>query len=912
MRIETVHTPLGDTGLFSLVIALRLRGFDVKVAHVREMFGTKPIGPKEMLRCARNLGLNASFRKVSLKELPRVPLPGIAALRDRSFLIIGNVANDSVLIQHPSSSKPETIALSRFESLWDGRIVLMSPRRSWSEVARSLTRPFRSAFSGIGDGVSRGVACVRAFREKLSWSRMSAGLAALATRLIPGASRDELSKTSAIEPTEAGAEPAPVSADDCGLAALVMMLRIHGVGADAQQIRHRCANVTIGVNEMLRCSKELGLKARVNDTTWERLSATPLPGIAALRDGRFLIVGKVAEDKVLVQYPNSPRPEALTREQFEAQWDGRLVLMARRAGLAELSRRFDISWFLGAIHKYRRLLGEVLVASFFLQLFGLISPLFFQVVIDKVLVHRSLSTLDVLAVGLIGIAIFEAILGGLRTYMFAHTTNRIDVELGARLFRHLLALPIAYFQNRRVGDSVARVRELENIRQFLTSSALTLVIDLLFTFVFLGVMFYYAPQLTFIVMGAFPFYIAVSVGVTPIFRQRLDEKFRRGAENQAFLVESVTGVETLKAMAVEPQMQRRWEEQLAGYVAASFRVISLGNYANQAVQLVNKASTVLILYFGARLVIDGNLSVGELVAFNMLAGRVAQPVLRLAQMWQDFHQARLSVDRLGDILNTMPEPSSSPSRAALPAIRGEVTFEHVTFRYRIDAPAILNDVSFTIAPGQVVGIVGSSGSGKSTLTKLIQRLYVPESGRVTIDGVDLTMVDLPWLRRQIGVVLQENILFNRSVRENIALSDPAVPMERVIATAKLAGAHDFIVELPEGYDAMIGERGSSLSGGQRQRIAIARALMANPRILIFDEATSALDYESERAIQDNMKEIAAGRTVFIIAHRLSTVREADRIVTLERGRIVEEGSHDQLIRSNGRYAKLHHLQAGIR
>jgi ATP-binding cassette, subfamily B, bacterial HlyB/CyaB len=299
------------------------------------------------------------------------------------------------------------------------------------------------------------------------------------------------------------------------------------------------------------------------------------------------------------------------------------------------------------------------------------------------------------------------------------------------------------------------------------------------------------------------------------------------------------------------------------------------------------------------------------VAFNMLAARVSMPVLRLAQMWQDFHQARLSVDRLGDILNTLQEPSFNTARAALPAIKGQVNFEHVTFRYRVDASEVLHDVSFSVSPGQVVGLVGSSGSGKSTIAKLMQRLYVPESGRVLIDGVDLAMVDLAWLRRQIGVVLQENVLFNCSVRDNIALSDPTVPMERVIAAATLAGAHDFILELPEGYDTMIGERGNTLSGGQRQRIAIARALISDPRILIFDEATSALDYESERVIQQNMKQIATGRTVFLIAHRLSTVRHADRIVTIERGRIVEDGTHDELIRSNGRYAKLHYLQAGI-
>jgi subfamily B ATP-binding cassette protein HlyB/CyaB len=690
-----------------------------------------------------------------------------------------------------------------------------------------------------------------------------------------------------------------------------MLLRFHGIGADPAQIRHQFGGMPVGTQEMLRCAKELGLKGRLRHTKWSKLTTAPLPAIATLRDGGFVLLGKIGDDKTIIQSPLSPRPSLMSKEEFESVWDGRLVLMTRRVGLTDLGRRFDVTWFLGAIHKYRRQLFEVFVASFFLQLFALASPLFFQVVIDKVLVHHSISTLDVLVIGLVTISVFESVLAILRTYLFSHTTNRIDVELGARLFHHLLALPTAYFQTRRVGDSVARVSELENIRNFLTSSALTLVIDLFFTFVFLFVMFIYSPLLTGIVLASFPFYVGISAGVTPLFRQRLDEKFRRGAENQAFLVEAVTGVETLKASAVEPQMQRRWEEQLAGYVASSFRVLKLGNTASQSVQLVNKLVMAGILYFGAKLVIDGTLTVGELVAFNILAGRVSQPVLRLAQVWQDFHQARLSIARLGDILNTAPEPRMNATRATLPAIRGDISLDHVTFRYRIDGAAVLHDVSFNVSAGQVIGIVGPSGSGKSTIAKLVQRLYIPESGRVLVDGVDLAMVDTAWLRRQVGVVLQENVLFNRSIRENIALSDPTMPLDRVMRAAQLAGAHEFILEAPEGYDTIVGERGASLSGGQRQRIAIARALVTNPRILIFDEATSALDYESERIIQENMKRITQGRTVFIIAHRLSTVRHSDRIMSIDHGRLVEDGAHDELIKTGGPYAKLHRLKAGI-
>jgi len=504
------------------------------------------------------------------------------------------------------------------------------------------------------------------------------------------------------------------------------------------------------------------------------------------------------------------------------------------------------------------------------------------------------------------------VLGGLRTYLFSHTTNRVDVVLGAKLFKHLLALPIGYFEARRVGDSVARVRELENIRNFITGSALTLVVDLLFTFIFFAVMYCYSPLLTAVVLGAIPFYVLLSLLVTPILRNRLNEKFSRGAENQAFLVESITGIETLKSMAVEPQMQHRWEEQLAGYVGASFRSANLGNIAGQCAGFINKVTVVLILWFGATLVMKGHLSVGQLIAFNMLAARVSGPILRLVRLWQDFQQAGISVRRLGDILNKPTEPGYNPGRATLALLKGGVYFNAVGFRYHPDRPEVLRNIELQIDPGEIIGIVGRSGSGKSTLTKLIQRLHVPGTGRVLIDGIDLAMIEPAWLRRQIGVVLQENYLFNRSVRDNIALANPGIAMEKIVQVAQQAGAHDFILELAEGYDTMVGERGSTLSGGQRQRIAIARALLSDPRILILDEATSALDYESERIIQKNMRKICKDRTVFIIAHRLSAVQHADRIIVIDQGQVVEQGSHAKLIQQRGQYARLHAMQSGAR
>ena len=595
---------------------------------------------------------------------------------------------------------------------------------------------------------------------------------------------------------------------------------------------------------------------------------------------------------------------------FASQWTGQLILITSHAALAGELAKFDFSWFIPSLVKYRKLLGEVLLISFMLQLFALVSPLFFQVVMDKVLVNKGMTTLDVLVIGLVVVVVFESLLNGMRAYIFSHTTSRIDVELGARLFRHLLQLPLAYFQARRVGDSIARVRELENIRSFLTGNALTVVLDVFFSVVFIAIMLFYSVPLTLIVLVSLPLYAAISLAVVPLLRQRLDEKFARSAENQAMLVETVTGIQTVKASALEPSMAKRWDDQLAAYVAASFKTQNLATWGHEAINLIGKLINAATLWYGAHLVMNNELTVGQFVAFNMFAQRVAQPIMRMAQLWTDFQQTGISVARLGDILNTRTEVPPT-SAAQLPPVKGRITLDKIVFRYRPEAAPVLNSISLDIAAGEIIGIVGRSGSGKSTLTKLVQRLYVPEQGRLMVDGIDISLIDAAQLRRQVGVVLQENLLFNRSVRENIAITDPAAPIEAVVRVAQLAGAHEFISELPEGYDTIVGEQGGSLSGGQRQRVAIARALFTNPRILILDEATSALDYESEAIIQRNMVSICKGRSVLIIAHRLSAVRHAHRIIVMEKGQIVEAGPHEALIqKQGGLYAHLWRMQDG--
>ncbi len=700
-----------------------------------------------------------------------------------------------------------------------------------------------------------------------------------------------------------------------GLFCAAMMAKLHGAPVEMAQLNHLFGreNQHLQAMELARMMRELGFKVSLERRRAGRLKPGLFPLIAETGDGDFVLLAarNKEEDRILVQRAGEGRGRWMETDELESLLSGQVLLLKLDKGSAGAGgEQFGLGWFLRSARRYWPVLRDCLLASFFVQVFALLSPLVFMIVIDKVLSNNSLSTLDVLVFALVVVSLFEILLSGLRTYLMSHTANRIDLMLGLQVFRHLLRLPLSYFESRQVGDTIARMRELENVRRFITGTGLMLFLDLFFVVVFLAVMFLFSPFLSLLVVIALPFLFGVSFFLTPLLRGRIEDHYRSGADKQSFLVETLAGMETIKATASEPRIREKWEGRLSEHARLGFSSGHLANLISQITGIISKVLSVLLLWFGAREVLAGNLTVGQLVAFNMLSSRVIAPIMRLSRIWEEFQQVNVSVARIGDIFTAPAEPGFEPGRVSLPPIRGEVRFEHVCFRYHPDGREILRDISFAVEPGEVVGIVGSTGSGKTTLVKLLQRLYVPEKGRVLVDGMDLAMVDATWLRRQIGVVIQDGVLFNSSIRDNIALNAPGLAMEEVMAAAKLAGAHEFILELPEGYDTLVGERGCRLSTGQRQRLAIARALTTDPRMLILDEATSSLDYESEQQVQNNMRQICRGRTVFIIAHRLSTVRHADRIITLEQGRIVENDTPDALLAAGGRFALLSSIHEG--
>lgn len=632
--------------------------------------------------------------------------------------------------------------------------------------------------------------------------------------------------------------------------------------------------------------------------------------IAKCKDGKYILLLNWSSEKWMILNPESGQPEMIDEVALLNSIVKDVIIIGKRTSKMDDNgvKKFGFAWFVPTILKYKWQFISVLISVFVIQILGILTPLMTQVVVDKVLSHRAMNTLYTIALGIFIVYLYELILSLCKGYLFVHTTNKIDVTLSARLFKHLFSLPLKYFESRRVGETVARVRELDQIRSFLTGTPLSSMIDVMFIIVYIVVMFFYSTELTVIVIASIPVFAILSLIVTPLFKNSLDRKFETGANAQSFLVESINGIQTVKSFALEEKFEEKWGDLQADYVKAGYNTSIISQTSGAIANFIQHVVDLFVLVFGAKAVISGMMTIGQLVAFRMLSGRVSGPVLRLVQLWQEYQQASLSVKRIGDIFNSPVEIKSENRINNLPELQGKIRFDNVRFRYRINGSDVLHGISFELEENKIYGLVGRSGSGKSTISKLVQRLYIPQSGKITVDGLDVSLIAPHMLRRQIGVVLQENFMFSGTVAENISIHCPECSIEKIIETAKIAGAHNFIMELEQGYDTVIGEKGISLSGGQKQRIAIARAIINNPRILIFDEATSALDYESESIIQKNLKDICKGRTVLIIAHRLSTLAFADEIMVIDRGELKESGSHMELMSMNGLYAYLYNQQ----
>lgn len=650
----------------------------------------------------------------------------------------------------------------------------------------------------------------------------------------------------------------------------------------------------------------MGLNSQLITIKASSLFNLQAPALVRWQDG-LAILYEISPKQLVIAVPEigilKRKPE-----DFLETWgnEGEVLLLQKTKETPQ--SRFGLSWFVPSLIKYRWILTEVFIASFFVQLFALANPLMIQVIIDKVIVQNSPDTLQVLGIFLLIIAFFEAGLGAMRTTLFVDTTNRIDMALGSEIIDHLLRLPLRYFEKRPVGEISTRVNELENIRQFLTGTALTVVLDAIFSVVYIVVMVIYSPLLTLVALAVVPVLVILTAVFSPIIRRQLRAKAERNAQTQSYLVEVMSGIQTVKAQNIELRSRWQWQERYSRYVSTGFNTVITSTFAGSLSNFFNKLSGLLVLWVGAYLVLQGELSLGQLIAFRIIAGYVTSPILRLTQLWQNFQETALSLERLADIVDTPQEAEEDRDNIPMPLIKGAVKYENVCFRFQKHGPLQLYNVNLEFAPGTFVGVVGQSGAGKSTLTKLISRLYEPESGRILIDGYDISKVELYSLRRQVGVVPQETLLFDGTVQENIALTNPDASIEEIIDAAKVAAAHEFIMSLPSGYNTRVGERGSALSGGQRQRIAIARSVLQRPQILVLDEATSALDYATEQQVCTNLLAAFHNHTVFFITHRLASIRNVDVIVMMDAGTIAEIGTHEELMAMRGRYFYLYQQQ----
>lgn len=694
------------------------------------------------------------------------------------------------------------------------------------------------------------------------------------------------------------------------LACLEMLARYHNVPF-RRDVIERAAKETIKNNNasleaLGNLSTLMGFVGTISVIPDALLPRLPFP-VVTLLDDQPAVIHDISRSQVKAVLPEYGR---VTLPLSQLLADGQaLRVLTLSPGRDSQRRKLGFSWFFPQLRKYRRSLIEVLAASLVLQLLNLAQPLVMQQIFDKVIVQQNLDTLYTLGIVLLGVSLFQGLLSAVRTYLFADTTNRIDIALGAEVIQHLLRLPLRYFDKRPVGELQTRIAELGNIRGFLTGSLLTLALDAVFSVIYIAVMVVYSGVLTVVTLGVVPLFLGLTYVASPVIRGQLRKAAEKNAATQSLLVEALNGVQTIKAQNAENNVRWQWQRRYSSFMSENFRTLLIGVSSGTVGGFLSQLTGLLTLWVGAFLVIQGDLTIGQLIAFRIISGYVVGPLLNLATSWQTFQGVALSMERLSDVVDAPIEGGDQDhDQLPLPPVAGEVTFQDVDFRFAEGSPQVVKRVNFQVPAGSFVGIVGRSGSGKSTIMKLLPRLYQPESGRILIDGYDINKLQLGSVRRQIGIVPQDSLLFDGTVKDNISLTSPDATSEQIIEAAKVACAHDFIMELPDGYASRVGERGSSLSGGQRQRIAIARAVLQRPSLLILDEATSALDYLTERQVCLNLKSYFEGSTVFFITHRLSTIRSSDVILMMEQGSLVEIGTHQQLLDKQGRYYTLYSQQ----
>lgn len=702
------------------------------------------------------------------------------------------------------------------------------------------------------------------------------------------------------------------SASDCGAACLVMIGRYWGKRFSINRLRD-IANVDrngASLRGLAAAAESIGFTTKPVKASLNKLAEQNLPAIAHWEGRHYIVVYKITKNHIIVADPAIGQ-RSLTIAEFKAGWVGNTLLLQPTALLGETQGSTQPFWqFFELVKPHWLVLSEVLIASILIQVFGLITPLLTQLLLDRVLVQRSTLTLTAVGMGLLIFGLFRVAMTGLRQYLLDHTANRVDLALIVGFIRHTFRLPLSFFESRYVGDIISRVQENYKIQQFLTGEALSIFLDLLTVFVYVGLMFWYSWKMALLISLIIPPFFLIAVIGTPFFRRISKEIFNSLNAQNAYLIEALTGIRTVRAMAIEQTVRWHWEELLNKSIKTFFS----GQVVNNSFQIfsstIEVVATTALLWFGAWQVIQNELTIGQLVAFNMLLANVIHPFQRLTVLWNQLQEVIIAVERINDVIEAEPEEDlQQQSRQIMPRVRGHIRFDKVTFRYHPESDInTLENVSFEVQPGQTIALVGRSGSGKTTISKLVLGLYPATEGKILIDGYDVNSIALRSLRQQIGVVDQDTFLFGGTLRENISIGHPEASLEDITLAAKLAGADQFIQQLPTGYETQIGEGGGMLSGGQRQRIAIARALLGNPRLLILDEATSHLDAESERIIQTNLGTILTGRTTLIIAHRLSTIRQADKILVLDKGVVVESGTHEELMHKRGHYFYLNQQQ----